>query len=405
MPVPEREALDMRTLSMVVIALVAAAFALQWAKAIVAPILMGVTVSYALTPAVNQLRRWRIPHAAGAGLMLTLIAGLIGWGAWTLSDQAQALIDTLPQMTQKIRSLTQAERGQVSSIQKVEQAAADLQAAAYGAASALTVSGASAASDAAVTADAAGPAPRPRARSVAPARPAPGPDARVDAPAATPAKYDVNIRDYLLSGTLGAFALLAQIAVVFGVALFLLASGDNFRRKLVKLAGPRLSQKKLKLQTLDEISVQIQRYLVVQLGTSAIVGVGTWLSFYALGMPQSAVWGVVAGVTNLVPYFGATLVGAGATAVALLHFGTLKMALLVGGASFVVHAIVANILAPWWMGRASGMSPFVVFVVVLLFGWLWGIWGLLLGVPILMAVKAVCDRVEELKGVSEFLGA
>jgi predicted PurR-regulated permease PerM len=159
------------------------------------------------------------------------------------------------------------------------------------------------------------------------------------------------------------------------------------------------------IETLDEISEQIQRYLLVQLGISVIVGVLTGLVFVALGLRQAAVWGVVAGVTNLIPYLGAVLVGAGSALSALVQFGTPQMALLVGGAVLLIHAVVGNVLTPWWMGRAGSLSPVAVFVAVLAFGWLWGVSGLLLGVPILLVAKSICDRVEDLKPVGELLGA
>jgi predicted PurR-regulated permease PerM len=184
-----------------------------------------------------------------------------------------------------------------------------------------------------------------------------------------------------------------------------MASGNSFRRKMVKLAGPKLSQKKVTVETLDEITEQIQRYLLVQLGVSVVVGVLTWLVFLGLGLNNAGVWGVIAAVTNLIPYAGALIVGGGAAVVALVQFGTLEMALIVGTASFAVHTIVGNVLTPWWMGRASKMSAVAVFIAVLIFGWLWGVWGLLLGVPILLVVKSVCDRVEDLKPVGELLGA
>jgi predicted PurR-regulated permease PerM len=187
--------------------------------------------------------------------------------------------------------------------------------------------------------------------------------------------------------------------------LFLLASGDTFRRKMVKLAGPRLSQKKITIQALDEISMQIQRYLLVQLATSVVVGTATGIAFYALGLHNAAVWGVAAGVTNLVPYLGAVFVGLGSAAVGFIQFDNLHQALLIGLSSFAIHGLVGNLLTPWWTGRASRMSPFAVFVGVLAFGWLWGAVGLILGTPILMAVKTVCDRVDELKPIGEFLGA
>ena len=87
-----------------------------------------------------------------------------------------------------------------------------------------------------------------------------------------------------------------------------------------------------------------------------------------------------------------------------VQFGSVEMGLLVGGASLAVHTVVGYILTPWLTSRASRMNPVAVFVGVLAWGWLWGVWGLFLGVPILMAIKAVCDRVDDLKAVGELLG-
>ena len=114
---------------------------------------------------------------------------------------------------------------------------------------------------------------------------------------------------------------------------------------------------------------------------------------------------VVAAVTNLVRYLGAVLVGAGSFIVALVQFGSLEMAFLVGGSSFAIHTLIGNLLTPWWMGRASRISPVAVFVCVIVFGWLWGVFGLLLGVPVLMVAKSICDRVEDLKPIGELLAA
>jgi predicted PurR-regulated permease PerM len=174
-----------------------------------------------------------------------------------------------------------------------------------------------------------------------------------------------------------------------------MASGDRFRRKMVKLAGPTLSRKKVTLQALNQIHDQIQRYMLVQLFTSVLVGLATWLSFLALGLENAAVWGIAAGVLDLVPYIGSVIVASGSA----------LMALLVSGASLLIHFIEAFLLTPWLTSRANKMSPVAVFVGVLAWGWLWGVWGLLLGVPILVVIKAICERVDDLKPVGEFLSA
>ena len=399
---------DVRSLSLIVLTVLVSIYALHWAKAILVPILLGVMFSYALTPLVDTLQRWRLPRAAGATLVLSAIVVVIGWGGWRLSDDATALIENLPTVAQKVRRAIEGQGGgkpTASPIEKVQQAANELEQAAQQAAA--EASGASAAS-------AAGSTPG-RRRPATTTTTSTTTTTTSNAPTAPPTPAGVtrvvveraafNVRDYLWSGTLGLFSFLGQTLVVVFVTLFLLASGDTFRRKMVKLAGPRLSQKKITVQALDEVSAQIQRYLLVQLATSVVVGVATGLAFYALGLNNAATWGVAAGITNLVPYIGALIVGFTSAVVGFIQFDSLNQALFIGASSFAIHAVVGNLLTPWWTGRASRMSPFAVFVGVLAFGWLWGAVGLILGTPILMVVKAVCDRVDELKPVGEFLGA
>jgi len=395
---------DVRSLALIVLTVLASIYALHWAKAILVPILLGVMFSYALTPVVDTLQRWHVPRAAGAGIVLTAIVVVIGWGGWKLSDDATALIETLPQVAQKLRHAVENQNGKptASPIEKVQQAANELEQAAQQAASeASAASAASAASSSARRRPAGTTTTTTTTTTTAPTTPpTPAGVTRVVVERAA-----FNVRDYLWSGTLGLFSFLGQVLVVLFVTLFLLASGDTFRRKMVKLAGPRLSQKKITVQALDEVSVQIQRYLLVQLATSVVVGVATGLAFYALGLNNAATWGVAAGITNLVPYIGALIIGFTSAVVGFIQFDSINQALLIGASSFAIHGVVGNLLTPWWTGRASRMSPFAVFVGVLAFGWLWGAVGLILGTPILMVVKAVCDRVDELKPVGEFLGA
>lgn len=396
---------DVRSLSLAILAVLASVFALQWAKTVVIPLLLGVMASYALTPVVDVLQRWRIPRALGAGVLLTGIVGALGTGAWSMSDDASALIQTLPQVAQKLRQAVQGSQRQASAaaLAKVQEAAAEIERAAEVsqasstpvAANAGTASGTASGGQTGLSLN--------RARITTLTQVVTQPSRSVTRVVVE--KQGLDVRDYVWTGTLGLVTFLGQFAVVLFITFFLLASGNAFRRKMVQLAGPKLSQKRVTIQALDEINGQIQQYLLVQLATSAVVGVLTWLTFLAIGLDHAAVWGVAAAVTNLIPYVGAVLLGGASALVGFIQFGALDMGLLVGAASFAIHGVIGNLLTPWWMGRAARMSPFVVFVSVLAFGWLWGVWGLLLGVPILMVVKSICDRVDELKPIGEFLGA
>jgi predicted PurR-regulated permease PerM len=135
-----------------------------------------------------------------------------------------------------------------------------------------------------------------------------------------------------------------------------------------------------------------------------VVGVATWLAFLWIGLEHAAIWGIVAGVLKTIPYLGPVIVSGGTALVAFLQFGTIGMALLGSDIALVITSIEGYLLTPWLIGRASRMNPVVVFVAVLFWGWLWGVWSLLLGVPIIMIIKAVCDRVEGLEPISELLG-
>ena len=358
---------DVRSASLAVLAVLASLYVLHWASAVFVPLLLGLTFSYALTPLVNRLVRLHLPRTMAAALLLLSILSGVGTLAWALSDDAVSMVESLPSVAQKLRRgiADQRNKGAGGTIEKVQKAATELERAAD---------------------DAATPAP---ARSVT--------KVQIEQP-----KF--NLKDYLWTGTLGLMGVVGQAMVVLFVTFFLLASGDTFRRKMVKIAGPTFGQKRLTLQALDEIDVQIQRYLMVQVFTSALVGLATWLAFLWIGVENAGVWGAASFVLNFIPFFGSIIVTGASAVLGFVQFGTWEMALTIAGAALLINSIEGYILTPWLTGRASRMNPVAVFVGVLAWGWLWGVWGLFLGVPILMAIKTVCDRVEDLKSVGELLG-
>ena len=214
----------------------------------------------------------------------------------------------------------------------------------------------------------------------------------------------LDIRKYLWTTVSSSSAAIGATLIVIFIAYFLLASGDAFRRKWVNLAGPTLSRKRVTVQVMDEIAYQVQRYLGVQVLTSMLVGIVSGLAFWAIGLESAAVWGVAAGVLNLVPYIGALVTIVGTALVAFFQFGSAGMGIAVGSISLVINALEGYWLTPWLAGRASRMNGVVVFSGLLFWGWLWGGWGVVLGLPIMMVIKAVCDEVEHLKPIGEFMG-
>jgi len=363
-----RTPVNIHSIALAVLTVLAVVYALHWARAVFIPLMLGVMISYALSPPVNVMQKWHIPRAVGAAVLLLAIVGGVGSAIYSLSDDAGDLIETLPDAAHKLRlALLKQPGSSEGTMEKMQRAATQLEQAA--------------------------------SESGAPAPAAPSGVTRVQVE-----KPQLNVKDYIWMGTKGMVGFAGQLTMVLFLAYFIMVSGDTFRRKMVRIAGPTLHKKRDTLRVLDEINGQIQRFLLVQIVASILVGVVTWLAFLWIGLEHAAIWGIAAGVFNTIPYLGPIIVTGGTALVAFLQFGTITMALLVSGISLLITGLEGYLLTPWLTGRASRMNPLVVFVGVLFWGWLWGVWGLLLGVPIIMMIKSVCDRVEGLKPVGQLLG-
>ena len=138
--------------------------------------------------------------------------------------------------------------------------------------------------------------------------------------------------------------------------------------------------------------------------TSIIVGVATWLAFHGVGLSHPAAWGVAAGVFNSIPYFGPVIVAAGTFVVAFVQFGTVSMGAYVSAISLAITSIEGWLLTPWLTSRTAKTNEVAVFVGLIFWSFVWGLWGTLLAVPMLVAVKACCDRIDDLKPFAELLG-
>ena len=363
-----RTPVEAHNVALTVLAVLAVVFVLHWAQAVFIPLVVGILINYALSPLVTAMQKWHIPRAIGAAVLLLGIVGGVGFMAYSLSDEASNMIETLPEAAKKFRHTLNKEWGSSEgTIEKMQKAAIQLERAASETGAKQPV------------------VPRGVTR------------VQIE-------KTTLNVNDYLWNGTIGLLSMIGLAVMVLFLAYFLMVAGDSFRRKLVKVTGPTLSRKKVTVQMLNEITQKIQRYMLVQLFTSTLVGVATWIAFLWIGVDHAAVWGIAAGLFNTIPYLGAVIITLGTALVGFLQFETLSMALLVGGISLVITSLEGYLLTPWLTSRASQMSAVAVFVGVLFWGWLWGAWGLLLGIPILMAIKTVCDQVEDFKPVGELLG-
>jgi len=366
-PASIRAAVDVRSAALTVIAILAIMMVLRIAAAMVIPIVLGVLISYALEPIVVWMERHHLPRPISAAIVLAVLVAGSCWLVYSLRFEGQAIVEKLPQAARRVRHALENQRPtNTRAIQQVQNAATELEKAATAAAT---------------------PPPTP-----------PG-VTRVQVESAP-----FNVTDYLLWGSIGLVAAMGQILLVLFLVFFLLASGDLYKRKLVKIVGPSLSRKKITLQILADIDRQIETFLLVEVFTSLLVAIATWLVFTWIGLEQAAVWGVLAGIFNSIPYFGPFVVAAGTAAVGLMQFGSIRMALLVSVLSLVITTVEGLLLTPWLTSRAMRMNAVAIFIGLLFWGWVWNIWGMLLAVPMLMVIKAICDRVEDFQQIGELLG-
>jgi predicted PurR-regulated permease PerM len=360
-------AIDVRGTALTILAVTAAIAFLWWAQAVFIPVFLAVLISHALEPLVGFLERQRCPRAAGTFLVLGCLVIAVGYGVYALGEPASTFINQMPAHARRMRiALESNMRDGGGTIDRVKQAATEIEKAANTAAS-----------------------------------PAPAPSGvqrvRVEEP-------PFRLGDLLWRGSRGLLDFLASIVVVFFLTYYLLLAGDLYRRKLAIIAGPSLSRRRLVLRILLDIDRQIRRYLIARLVISLIVALATWGAMAAMGLNQAVMWGVVTGILNVVPYVGPIAGIIAVTIAAYAQFGMLAQTAIVAGLATLIAFLEGNVLTPRLTGRAGGMNVVAIFGGILFWGWLWGVWGMLLAVPMMTALKAICSHIDDLQPVAALLG-
>ena len=359
-----------RGLSLGILATVAFVFALQWAQKFFVPLLLGIFIAYTLSPVVRWLERVHVKRVVGATLVTAILIGGLGATLYRLQDEFFNIIDELPTLTQKVtRLMGNAISGQGSTFQQMQKAAAEIEKA---------------------------------TASVGQNK-----DARLIQRRPTlsqPQSPAFRITDWLLAGSVGLAAFVSQATMVLFLVFFLLLAGDTFKRKLVKLTGPSLTRKKVTVHILDDINTSIQNYMFMLLVTNILLALLMWVALRAIGLNNAGAWAIFAGVAHIMPYVGPLLITSATGLVAFMQFESLRMVILVAGASMGIATLVGMVVTTWMTGKIAKMNPAAVFVSLLFWGWLWGMWGLLLGVPVVVILKTVAERVEGMEFVAELLG-
>ena len=356
---------DVRNLAITVIAVLGGVLVLQMMQSVLIPIVLGVLISYALSPIVKTLANLHVPRVLGAFVAVALLVATLGFGVWAFSDDAMAVVRDIPTTARRVAAKMRAERNRPSdsALGQVQEAAKEI--------------------DKAV---------------VDSTQPAPSKVQQVEI-------VDPGFRatDYLWMGGQSLLGLGGQFFVILFLVYFLLVTDDLYKRKLVKI-GPTLTKKKVTVQILDEINRQIENFIKVQVLTSVLVGAATATALWAFGVSHFVIWGILAGIFNSVPYLGPILVSGALGVVAFMQFDDLLRAGYVAAVAMAITSLEGFLLTPALMSRAAQMNPVAIFVGLLFWSWMWGIWGTILAVPMLMMLKAVCDHVEDLQPIGELLG-
>ena len=342
--------------SLTIMALAAAIWILDQGQEFFVPLVASALLAFTLMPVVRLGQRFRIPAAVVATVILLGVG--FGGGAIVSSnaEDAARLAARMPELTEFI--LTKVRRLLVVTSKDEP----------------LSTIGASST--------------RPDADAFAP-RPA-------DAPGSQPSLDTIaapeQVRDLAATAATRLASGAGKAFVIALLTYFLLLSADNLKAKLLKLAGDRLSQKKNALRALEESGRQIQLYLLITIGANVIIALAAWLLLWAVGVESAASWAIALGIAHTVPYLGAIAGTLLISMAAVFQFESWEVGLQVLIGLGAICAIVGTLIMTLMQGRAARLDPAILFIGLLLFTWLWGGWGLLLGAPIIAVVKTITNH-------------
>jgi predicted PurR-regulated permease PerM len=327
---------------------------MYFAAALIMPIVLALLLSLAFSPVTSFLERLHVPRAVGAMLVMLTVAAVMVAGVYSLASPAAKWLEKAPSELQKMEYKLAWVKEPIRKIEATREQFEDL----------------AGASDTDATA------------------------------AAESSQPSFSLISAVLTRTPD---VLFGIAVMLILLFFLLASGDAFLKKLVRIA-PSLRDKKRVVETARDI----QQHVSVYLGTITLINIGVGIvismGMYALGMPNPILWGTLAGVLNFIPYLGVAISIVVVTFASLLTFETIGQVLLPPALIFAVNVVEGQFLTPIVTGRRLALSPVAIFISLVVLGWMWGIIGVLIAVPVLATIKLVCDQIEPLSSIATLLG-
>lgn len=349
---PALERADAPSLTLSALLALAIGYTLYFAKPILLPVALALLLTMLLRPVVGRLHKWRIPWGVSAAIVLIAMLALFAGAVATLAQPASDWLESLPE-----------------DLRKAEEKLHDIRA--------------------------------PIAEFAEATR-------RLEEMVQMPAdeeRVGVSVESTTFVGALvrGTGGVLTTILLTIVFLYFMLASGDMFLRKLVHVL-PRFRDKVRAVEIVNRIQADVSNYLVSISLINAVLGVGVGFAMWLVGMPDPALWGILAGLLNFIPYLGSFAGILLATMVAMVTLENIGSILLVPIAYYALTALEGNFVTPMVLGRRLLLNPLIVFFGLIFWGWIWGLPGAFLAVPILAVMKIIFDRVEPMRPLGEFMG-
>jgi predicted PurR-regulated permease PerM len=345
-----RDRVEVRSIAITGLFVLAVLYTLYFARAFFLPIVLAVLLDFLLSPIVRTLKRARIPEPAGAALVILTLLGAVGFGGYSLAEPAREWIAKAPESLATVQNRLRALRKPVEQVGKTANQV-----------------------EAATEMDKGGP-------------------------------QAVVLRGPRLSerlfGSTQSFLMGALESLI--LLYFLLAAGDRFLQKLIKVL-PLLRDKKKAVAIARETEASISTYLFTVAMVNLVLGLAVTLVMSLIGMPNALLWGALAALAEFIPYVGATVLLGLLTMAGLVTF-PLSHALLVPGAYLAVNLVQSQFVSPLVLGRRLTLNPVAILVGLVFWWWLWGVGGAFIAVPLLATLKIFCDHIESLAPIGEFLG-
>ena len=360
-----------------VLATLAIIVALWWGRSFMIPLTAGLMLAMLVLPVTTWLTHWLRVRLVATMVTLMGVMAVLGLAATVFGDQLGSVAGRAPDMISLVaQKVSETEPGADSVLQRARVAFRELDRAAVRIASPKPMAQTSRAKAAAARqADLA-------ASSAAAAAP----------PVSLSQTATVALRDGAVSGSGVLLKLIGDLIIVFFIAFFVLAGGAPLGERFLGLWGERPGLRLRAEHAALECVRQIRIYGGVLLVTNSVVGLAVWAAFSVAGLPDAAGWGVTAAVLHVVPYLGmALLTGLGAAEAFLAH-GTAGAALGMAGFLVLLSTLIGTVVTAWLQGRAAKMNAAAVFIGVVFWGALWGVWGLLLGPALVVLMKVVAEH-------------